>query len=88
MKCTQDGVILWDMVNELILLELLFHLEMKYNIAWDALSDAMEKQGVNMPTAFEPIEICAMNGTNKKMPAKTSMMHGMISFGTWVGTSC
>ena len=41
--CTHDGVILWDMVTDLASLELIFSLEMKDNIAWDASASAMEK---------------------------------------------
>ena len=41
--CTQDGVILWDMVGELETLELLFHLHARDDIAWDVLEVAMAK---------------------------------------------
>ena len=47
--CTQDGVILWDMVTELISLEYLFHLHTKDNIAWDALECNMKKNKVKLP---------------------------------------
>ena len=58
------------MVTNLALLELLFYLEMKDDIAWDALDGDMEKQDINMPTTFEPIELCAMSDKNKSNARK------------------
>ena len=62
---TQDGVILWDSLRELASLELLFHLHLEKDNAWDALSLLMQRKRVPMPSTFEPSELCAMSEKNK-----------------------
>ena len=61
---TEDGMIQWDKVTELASLELLFHLHMREDIAWDSLESEMKKMGVDLPITFDPNELCTMSKTN------------------------
>ena len=70
LQCTQDGVILWDMVAELASIEYLFTLHVKDGIAWDALEHAMKKNSVAVPNTFEPSELCSLTETNKSNAMK------------------
>jgi len=64
LKCTEDGAILWDMVSELALLELLFHLFITHDMAWDTVEAEMKNRHVNMPLTFEPEELTSLSTRN------------------------
>ena len=63
-KCTDDGIILWDMISELASLELLFQMVTTGDYAWDALEDEMLSKGVDMPSNFQAIEVYLMTKRN------------------------
>lgn len=65
-NCVMDGVIMWDMVEDLASMELLLHLHVEEDFAWDALEREMQARKVNMPTSFEPSELQSMSTKNKR----------------------
>ena len=64
-NCVMDGVIMWDMVEDLASLELLFHLHVEEGFAWDVLEREMQLRRVRMPKEFEPSELQSMSTRNK-----------------------
>ena len=60
LRCTDDCTIFWDMTPELASIELMFELVMRDNLAWDAVEDAMKSRDVDMPSNFQPEELCTM----------------------------
>lgn len=65
-NCVMDGVIMWDMIDNLASLELLLHLHAEEAFAWDALEHEMQIRKVRIPTSFEPSELQSMSTKNKR----------------------
>ena len=65
LRCTDEGAILWDMVNELASLELMFQLHIRNAIPPEGLEEAMAKMGQRPPTHFGTDEIITMSDKSK-----------------------
>ena len=56
-----NGSDLWVMVPELASLELMFHLVMRCDLAWDHVEMEMQKRGAALPESIHPLDLCPMN---------------------------
>ena len=83
LKCTEDGVILWDMVSELGSLELMFRLIITDGLTLDAVETKMKSKRVDMPLTFEWEELCLlskrsiMNARKNIKTARDDLMNHM-----------
>ena len=49
------------MTPEIALLEILSELVVKDILTWDAVEGKMKSKGIDVPSTFEPIELCSMS---------------------------
>lgn len=64
LKCCDDDAIVWDMVDNLASIELMFFLWQQEDMSWDCIETEMKSRGAALPLTIAPSDLPELSGRN------------------------